>query len=52
MAKIGGGLLVMEGLVVILDGHGVLADLLPPHYVMVGVLVMQPDQALRQRHVS
>ena len=46
VAEVGGGLLVMKRRVVVLDRHGVLADLLPPDDVVVGMLVVQPDQAL------
>jgi hypothetical protein len=44
------GLLVEERGVFVLDGDGVLADLLPPHHVVVGVTVVQPDVVVQKRH--
>src|SRR5215208_2217994 len=46
MAEVGGGLLVEEGGVLVLDGDRVLAQLLPPHDVMVGIAVVHPDDVL------
>ena len=46
VTEVGGGLVVEVGGVLVLDGGRVLADLLPPHDVVVRVAVVHPDDVL------
>ena len=43
VAELGGDLLIVIRRVVVLDGDGVLADLLPAHDVVVGMAIVHPD---------
>ncbi len=46
VAEFGGGVVVVEGGVLVLHRDGVLAQLLPTHDVVVGMAVVHPDDLL------
>src|SRR5271156_1027197 len=52
ITELRGGLLLEEEGVIILDGAGVLADLLPLHDVVLRVPVVHPDDVFAQSHGS
>ena len=47
VTELRGGCLVEEGGVVVLDGDGVLADLLAPDHVVVGIAEVHPDDTVQ-----
>jgi hypothetical protein len=50
MPELGGDILIEVDSIIVLDGDGVLTDLLAADLVRIGIAVVHPDEFLRQCH--